>query len=381
MGGFALVKRTVLLGGAVAAILVASVVVGVFVLPLARTSATSTPTSSDTSTSTQATNPLPSFGDQTSTITIGASPYGIAYDPVSGGAFVAVSGAATVVILDDQSVVVGNVSLGGAADFLAYDPSNSLLYASLVGSNSIAIINTTLESVVSSVVVGAGPGWVAYDPASGTIYCVNREANTVSVISNASLVKTITLDGLPFALAYDPSDGDMYVTNNAGTVFVINGTSNSLIRSMQVGGASSTLLGIAYNPSDQLMYRRPHRHLLQSEPLRDVRGELGQRHRHRILERLLLDHLGRAGPKGSHLRPLSRGDSRHRLRGERAVDRRRLTEVLAFSSSAHVSLYLYAQSLRPRFQVELTGDSLNCTRLNDAISAGRMCTSGRASCS
>jgi YVTN family beta-propeller protein len=249
-----LVKRTVLLGGAVAAILVASVVVGVFVLPLARTSATSTPTSSDTSTSTQATNPLPSFGDQTSTITIGASPYGIAYDPVSGGAFVAVSGAATVVILDDQSVVVGNVSLGGAADFLAYDPSNSLLYASLVGSNSIAIINTTLESVVSSVVVGAGPGWVAYDPASGTIYCVNREANTVSVISNASLVKTITLDGLPFALAYDPSDGDMYVTNNAGTVFVINGTSNSLIRSMQVGGASSTLLGIAYDPSDQLMY-------------------------------------------------------------------------------------------------------------------------------
>jgi YVTN family beta-propeller protein len=249
-----LVKRTVLLGGVVAAILVASIVVGIFVLPTQRTSATSTLASSDTSTATQATNPLPSFGAQTSTITIGASPYGIAYDPVSGDTFVAVTGADTIVILDDQSLVVGNVTLGGAADFLAYDPFNSLLYASLVGSNSMAIINTTLESVVSTVAIGAGPGWVAYDPASGAIYSVNREANTVSVISNASLVKTIALDGLPFALAYDPSDGDMYVTNNAGTVFVINGTSNSLVSNVQVGGTSSDLLGIAYNPSDQRMY-------------------------------------------------------------------------------------------------------------------------------
>jgi YVTN family beta-propeller protein len=258
-----LVKGTVLLGGAVAAILVASVVVAVFILPPSRTSTsttltltpsdTSTSTPSDTSISTQ-TNPLPSFGDQTSTITIGASPYGITYDPVSGDAFVAVSGADAVVILDDQSVVVGNITLGGAADFLAYDPSNFLLYASLVGNNSIAVINTTLKSVVSSVAVGTGPGWVAYDPASGTIYSVNREANTVSVISNSSVVKTITLDGLPFALAYDPSDGDMYVTNNAGTVFVINGTSNSLTGNIQVGGASSDLLGIGYNPSDQRMY-------------------------------------------------------------------------------------------------------------------------------
>jgi YVTN family beta-propeller protein len=185
---------------------------------------------------------------------VGASPYGLAYDPVSGDTFVAVTGTDAVVILDNQGLVVANVTLGGSADFLAYDPLNSLLYASLVGNNSIAIINTTLDSVVSSVAVGTSPGWVAYDPAGGTIYSVDREANSVSVISNASVVKTITLSGLPFALAYDSSDRDMYVTNNAGTVFIINGTSNSLIGSIQVGGTTSNLLGIAYNPSDQRMY-------------------------------------------------------------------------------------------------------------------------------
>jgi YVTN family beta-propeller protein len=246
-----LVKRMVLLGGAVAAILVASIAIAIFVLPPPRSSTTSL--TSNTSTATE-TDPLPSFGHQTSTVTVGASPYGIAYDPVSGDTFVAVSGADAVVILDDQGLVVANVTLGGAADFLAYDPLNSFLYAPLIGSNSIAIINTTLDSVVTSVAVGTSPGWVAYDPASGTIYSVDRETNTVSVISDASVVKTITLAGLPFALAYDPSDGDMYVTNNAGTVFVINGSSNSLIDSIQVAGASSNLLGIAYNPSDQRMY-------------------------------------------------------------------------------------------------------------------------------
>ena len=179
----------------------------------------------------------------------------MAYDPVTQDTFVAVSGAGSVVTVNNQSKVIGNVTIGGGADFLAYDASNSLLYAPLIGNNTIVIINTTLDAIVRlRVAVGTGPGWVAYDPASGTVYFVNREANIVSVISDASIVKNITLQGLPFASAYDPFDGDMYVTDNAGMVFVINGTSNSLIKTLIVGGESSGLYGIAYNPFDHQMY-------------------------------------------------------------------------------------------------------------------------------
>ena len=156
-------------------------------------------------------------------------------------------------ILDDQSLIVGNVTLGGAADFLAYDPLNSFLYASLIGSSSIAIIDTTLESVVSSVAVGTSPGWVAYDPASGTIYSVNRDANTVSMISNASLVKTIALDGLPFAGLRLLRR--RHVCHEQRRHRVRHQRDEQLpYRQRPSGRASSDLSGIAYNPSDKRMY-------------------------------------------------------------------------------------------------------------------------------
>jgi YVTN family beta-propeller protein len=236
-----LVSRPVLLAAVVAAILLVSLA-GVFVLKPQTNGSGSQP------------NPLPDFGKQTSMVTVGSAPYGVACALTGGDCYVAVSGADEVAVINNQSQVVGNISLGGAADFLALDPASSLLYAELVGNNSVAIINTTTSAVTSTVAVGAGPGWLAFDPASGTIYVVNRESNSVSVISGESVVDTISLTGLPFAVAYDLFDGNMYVTDNAGTVFVINGATNSLVRSIQVAGSSSDLLGIAYGASDQLMY-------------------------------------------------------------------------------------------------------------------------------
>ena len=67
-------------------------------------------------------------------------------------------------------------------------------------------------------------------------------------------MRTTALERLPFAVAYNPFDRNMYVTNNAGTVFVINGTTNTLIGSLRVGGPSSGLYGIAYSPADHGMY-------------------------------------------------------------------------------------------------------------------------------
>jgi len=210
--------------------------------------------STSTTQSSNSTDYLANFGLRSSNVPVGQGPYGAAYDPANQRTYVAVSGASSIAVVDSESRVVGEVALGGAADFVAYDASNSLVYAALVGSNSVALINTTTDSVASSVSVPTSTGWMAYDPVSGTIYSVDREGNSVSVLANSTLVKTIALTGLPFAAAYDPADGEMYVTNNAGAVFVIDGATNSLVGTVQVGDATSNLLGIAYNPSDHMMY-------------------------------------------------------------------------------------------------------------------------------
>ncbi len=188
------------------------------------------------------------------TIPLGSAPYGSSFDPVSGDAFVAVSNADSVAVLDSQGHVLNEIPTGGPADFLAYNAANGLLYTALVGNNSVALINTTSGEVVSHISVPTSSGWMAYDPASRTVYSVDREANSVYVISGTTVTKTISLTGLPFAVAYDPSDGDMYVTNNDGAVFIINGTSGDLLNTLQLGGPSSNLLGVAFDPHDQSMY-------------------------------------------------------------------------------------------------------------------------------
>jgi YVTN family beta-propeller protein len=242
-------------GVAIAAILLVSLVAGFYLLLPRGGSHTTTSTSSSpvaTSTSTQAS--LESFGRPIATLNVGSAPYGMAYDPTTQRAFVAVSGAETVAIVDNKSKVTGTIRLSGSADFLGYDPSGSLLYAPLIGNSSIAIVNTTASVITANVAVDTSPGWAAYDPASATVYLVDREANSVWVLSGTTVVNSISLSGLPFAVAYDPSDHQMYVTDNSGAVFIINGTTNSIEGTLQVGGAGSNLLGIAYCPSDHRMY-------------------------------------------------------------------------------------------------------------------------------
>ena len=246
--------QRILLACVVLAVLGIAMIEDYYMSPSQRTVQGTEASSSTSATLSSVVNPLVNFGSRAPRLPVGPGPYGMAYDPAAHRTFVAVSGANSVAVVDDQGRVVGEVPIGAAADFVAFDQANSFLYASLVGENSIVLVNMTTFAVAASVSVSTGAGWMTYDPASQSVYAVNREANTVSVISGTAVVKTIALSGLPFAAAFDPADGDVYVTNNAGAVFVIDGTSASVVATVQVGEPTSNLLGIAYNPSDRMMY-------------------------------------------------------------------------------------------------------------------------------
>jgi YVTN family beta-propeller protein len=223
--------------------------------PVGSLSTTTTSSSTLATSVTTASTSSSSFGSSETQIQVGGAPYGIAYDPATGTSYVAVSGTGNVAIIDNQSKLAGYVSLENqSSDFVAYDPISGLLYTYLQGNNTVVVTNPARNSILGDVSFGAGPGWLSYDPASNLMYVVCRQSNAVYLLSGLDIQKSITLSGLPFAAAYDPADGNMYVTSQFGLVFVINGTSNSLIRSFQVGSGSSTLLGIAYDPQDKQMY-------------------------------------------------------------------------------------------------------------------------------
>jgi len=231
------------LGAILAALLVLGLLVGYDIL-----TSRSIPTQSSV-VLTSGTNTLSSIP-----VTVGDAPYGLAYDQAKNDTYVAVSGTSNIAELDSNGSVVKYIGIGGGADFLAYDPADLYVYAALVGNDSVAVIDTISDTVVAHVSVPTSSGWMAYDPANKSVYSVNRESNTVYVLSGEAVVANITLSGLPFAAAFDPVDGDMYLTSNVGEVFVVNGTSDGLLATVQVGGPSSTLLGAAYDPANGEVY-------------------------------------------------------------------------------------------------------------------------------
>ncbi|MGB7557363.1 MAG: YncE family protein, partial [Nitrososphaeraceae archaeon] len=119
---------------------------------------------------------------------------------------------------------------------------------------------------VTNVPVGISPFGIAHNPENGYVYVTNFYSNSISVIDGFTndLVVTIPLDSnsFPAGIISSPANGYVYVTNfysppttganlSMGTVSVINGSTNSIVDTIQVGISP---LGIAVNPENGNLY-------------------------------------------------------------------------------------------------------------------------------
>ena len=99
---------------------------------------------------------------------------------------------------------------------------------------------------------------VAYDPSNGYVYVTNWFSNNVYVINGTtnSVIKTVSVGSGPLGVAYDPSNGYVYVTNYcSNNVFVINGSNNSVIEAVSVDFFSNSYpVAVAYDPSNGYVY-------------------------------------------------------------------------------------------------------------------------------
>ncbi|MDG6913399.1 MAG: YncE family protein, partial [Nitrososphaerota archaeon] len=94
-------------------------------------------------------------------------------------------------------------------------------------------------------VTGLGPNsmGVAYDAGKQEMYVTNPTAGNITVVSipTNQVVKVIS-DPLadPYGVAYDSAKGEIFVTNQAGTVSIINDSSNSFVANVTVGTQPSS---------------------------------------------------------------------------------------------------------------------------------------------
>jgi len=152
----------------------------------------------------------------TSTIPVGKTPQGIAYDSAKGEIFVT-NGQdnTTSVISDITNTVVATIPVGDYPYGVAYDSQKSEIFVVNLHDNNVMVISDSTYTVVATIPVGHSPYNIAYDSAKGELYVTNLYDGTVSVISDSTntVVATIPVGVEPFSIAYDSDKSEIIVVN------------------------------------------------------------------------------------------------------------------------------------------------------------------------
>ena len=182
------------------------------------------------------------------TVSVGANPYGIAYDVAKNEIFVSNSGSKTVSVISDATdTVIATISVGAYPFGVAYDPGRGLVFVTNAGANTVSVISDATNAVVATINVGLYPYGEAVDLAKGEVFVVDEGSNSVSVISDATLnvIATVTVGTYPYGAVYDVGKAEIFVTNSgSNTVSVISDATNAVVATVNVGAAP---YGVTYD--------------------------------------------------------------------------------------------------------------------------------------
>jgi YVTN family beta-propeller protein len=147
-----------------------------------------------------------------------------------------------------NNTVTATISVPASPSGLAVTPDGTSVYVTCRGANSVSVISTASNSVVASIGVSSSPIQLAISPNGAQVYVVNQGSNQVSVIDTASksVTANINVGSHPNAVAFSPSGARAYVTNlYGGNVSIIDTSSKSVIGTFPAASGPSGVVVIA----------------------------------------------------------------------------------------------------------------------------------------
>jgi len=183
-------------------------------------------------------------------IGLNSIPVGIALDPATRRAYVALFGTNSVQVLDTRgNTHVGTIhmdkfkELSTSAAGLALDLAAHRAYVVISDTpgsppSSVAVIDTDAALVVAIIRVGRYPAGVAVDPAAQRAYVTNGDDGTISVLDTQrnAVVATVQVGSNPGGVAVDPTTHRVYVADSgSATVAVLDSESNAVVTTLRVG--------------------------------------------------------------------------------------------------------------------------------------------------
>ena len=154
-------------------------------------------------------------------IPISGFPYGVVISHDGSRVYVEASDAVTV-INTATNTIMATIPVGAADNsYISISPDDSRLYVSNNYTNTVSVIDATVNTVISVIQVGKSPSATFVSPDGSKLYVENTIDGTISIINTAtnSVINTIAAGPWPLGIS---------VTADGRTIYVINGSSKSV---------------------------------------------------------------------------------------------------------------------------------------------------------
>ena len=168
----------------------------------------------------------------------------------------------TVTVINGVTDQTKTVTVGVHPEFLVINPVTNKIYVSNRHDNTVSVIDGAADTVIATIPVGSHPIGADVNTYTNKIYVANGGnglGNTVSVIDGATntVSATIPVGWAPNVVAVNPVTNQIYVTNYCGndannclsdgtgpngTVSVINGATNLVTNTLNVGVGPAVVL-------------------------------------------------------------------------------------------------------------------------------------------
>ncbi len=131
---------------------------------------------------------------------------------------------------------LATIPVGKHPSAIVVNPAAHLGYVVNQGANTVSVFDTVLLTVVKTIPIGANALAMAANPPANMVYVANAQAGTISVITGTALAATWKVGGQPIALVVDSVLDQLYVADLARTqIEVLNAKTGALLATLPTG--------------------------------------------------------------------------------------------------------------------------------------------------
>src|SRR5579872_5725815 len=189
----------------------------------------------------------------------GVEPTGVAYDPKNKNLYVTTTqGYFEAISTTTNKIVGGKIAVDNSLGAIAVDTSSGQVFVASKTQSEVYIFNPVVAKGIA-LPTNSIPTYMIYDAFNGKVYVSDTFAKSISVILPSShAITNIPLGGAnpqPWGLAYDTYNGFVFVADRSdGTIQVISGATNNILRTLTPNVANSGPTGVAFDPFNNMLY-------------------------------------------------------------------------------------------------------------------------------